>query len=920
MAALHPLPAHAQALPTAEPNDQRTPAGRLVDGELRIELEAAEAAWYPRGTDGPRVVTPAFAEVGAAPQVPGPLIRASAGTPVHVTIRNTLDRPIAVRGLLDRASLASGDAPPRPGPFPAFAFAEPLVIPPGETRETRFTPTSDVSSFYYGQRPPPGVGAEAAPPFGTLEEGAFMGAVVVDPAGGPTPSAERVLMITRWNSITEGGTQKLTANGLSWPFTERLEYTVGDTVRWRVINASNLDHPMHLHGFYFTVDALGDTQADTTYAAGARPLVVTQMMDEFSAMRLTWVPEQPGNWLFHCHLVRHMAFPQRFASEGPPGPPAQEHGDGHRMDNMAGLITGITVHPPAGAEEPEEAPVRRIDLWTGERPDVYEGDPELGFVVQEGPEPPAPDSTRVPGSPLVLTRDEPTEIVVHNRLGIPLSVHWHGLELRSVYDGVGGWSGYPGAVRPPIEPGDSVRVLITPPRAGSFMYHIHGEPGHELSQGLYGPFLVLEPGEERDPDADRIYTLADRGATGDAAPAINGQTRPGPQRFQPGRTYRLRFLHISADAFKRVRLLRDGEPVRWRPIAKDGADLPETARALRPAALGIGVGETYDVTWQPEEPGVYVLEVTTEFFPALGGTVVQRVAFGVGDVAESELLRSQQPPVAVAALPPAERARYVGTFVGPQVVGAGDPTELALSVWEEQERLYATLLLPVGWDDDGAPEQLLPAGERTLAPGRDLDGLQHLFSERYHFREAGEGGLDHVDAEVGGQVVAKLARVPYLEFPEPRLRRFEGTYGTSEVVGSATVALADGVLTLVREGRRSQRLVPISSTRFAVEGESGMRVDFELEEGRAVGLTIVSPTGARIQLPAAASDTVHVPPSTREMEADRQSVLSARSDRRGLRPLPRVRVVFQLEEGEVVGYELRRAEGGAVLRHVPRIR
>jgi manganese oxidase len=96
---------------------------------------------------------------------------------------------------------------------------------------------------------------------------------------------------------------------------------------------------------------------------------------------------------------------------------------------------------------------------------------------------PSPDSTRVPGSPLVLTRGEPTEIIVHNRFEFPLSVHWHGLELRSLYDGVGGWSGHPGTTRPPIPPGDSARVLITPRRAGTFMYHIHGEAGHELSQG-----------------------------------------------------------------------------------------------------------------------------------------------------------------------------------------------------------------------------------------------------------------------------------------------------------------------------------------------------------------------------------------------------------------------------------------------------
>jgi manganese oxidase len=105
---------------------------------------------------------------------------------------------------------------------------------------------------------------------------------------------------------------------------------------------------------------------------------------------------------------------------------------------------------------------------------------------------------RFPGSPIVLTRGEPTEIVVLNRADVPLGVHWHGLELESWADGVPGWSGMPGRVSPAIQPGDSFAVRMTPPRAGTFMYHVHSEPGHQLAQGLYGPFLVLEPGERRD--------------------------------------------------------------------------------------------------------------------------------------------------------------------------------------------------------------------------------------------------------------------------------------------------------------------------------------------------------------------------------------------------------------------------------------
>jgi hypothetical protein len=37
---------------------------------------------------------------------------------------------------------------------------------------------------------------------------------------------------------------------------------------------------------------------------------------------------------------------------------------------------------------------------------------------------PAADSIRWPGTPIVLTRGEPTQITVFNRLSHPLAVHW----------------------------------------------------------------------------------------------------------------------------------------------------------------------------------------------------------------------------------------------------------------------------------------------------------------------------------------------------------------------------------------------------------------------------------------------------------------------------------------------------------------
>jgi FtsP/CotA-like multicopper oxidase with cupredoxin domain len=145
------------------------------------------------------------------------------------------------------------------------------------------------------------------------------------------------------------------------------------------------------------------------------------------------------------------------------------------------------------------------------------------------------------------------------------------------------------------------------------MYHVHSEPGHELAQGLYGAFLVMPPGDEWDPETDRIFVLGSRGAERFSAPAINGRVEPDPVEVRPGVAYRLRFMHISPDDDKRVTLLRDGEPIEWTPVAKDGADLPPPLVRAASADFSPRVGETFDFVWTPDAAGDFTLRVVTRF-------------------------------------------------------------------------------------------------------------------------------------------------------------------------------------------------------------------------------------------------------------------------------------------------------------------
>lgn len=616
-----PLPAGFADAELAGFEDYRTATGTLEGDVLHASLEVRPVRWRPWGEDGPTLPGHTFVPEGEAAKVPGPLLRVTAGTPIHLSLRNLLQDTILVRGLRDRGQ----ELPPGTGPGPLLVtlpfVGDSLVVGPGERAQVHFTPTVPGSYFWFGKAVSPGWSDTPQPLFGASgADRSLVGVLVVDPPDEAPDPEERIILITHWADQDDPDTflpsARFLLNGRAWPHTERMEYQVGDTIRWRVINQSGAFHPMHLHGFYFRVD---EWTAQTGGPAGPLApgtMAVTWPLPVTAAMRMTWVAEEPGNWLFHCHLMRHMSWVQ-----APPSPGFSAHhapDDWKGTDLLGGMVMGITVHPREGWSPAPEPPRRTLRLHIGKRPGVFGEEPGYGFVLQEGRQPPAPDSVHFPGSPILLTRGEPTEIVVFNHADVALGVHWHGLELESRFDGVPGWSGMPGEVVPAISPGDSLRVHMTPPRAGSFMYHVHSEPGHQLALGLYGPFLVLEPGETWDRERDVVLLMGALGAGEDPPPALNGLRDPGPLEFVAGTQVRLRLLQISPDENRSVRLLRDGEPVVWSMVARDGWDLSPEQIEARPAVLPfVDVGTTADFLWTPRTPGEHVLEVVTDFDPGL---------------------------------------------------------------------------------------------------------------------------------------------------------------------------------------------------------------------------------------------------------------------------------------------------------------
>jgi FtsP/CotA-like multicopper oxidase with cupredoxin domain len=77
---------------------------------------------------------------------------------------------------------------------------------------------------------------------------------------------------------------------------------VGELQVWDVVNESPIDHPFHLHGFFFQVLAVNGTPPaflswEDTVNVPAKGRV-----------RIAWLPDdRPGEWMYHCHILEHHA-------------------------------------------------------------------------------------------------------------------------------------------------------------------------------------------------------------------------------------------------------------------------------------------------------------------------------------------------------------------------------------------------------------------------------------------------------------------------------------------------------------------------------------------------------------------------------------------------------------------------------------
>lgn len=298
------------------------------------------------------------------------------------------------------------------------------------------------------------------------------------------------------------------------------------------------------------------------------------------------------------------------------------------------LVLALTALPALGAE------VR----LTVERKDVMVTGRSVSAITFNG---------QLPGPTLRFREGEDVTIHVTNKLDEDTSVHWHGLLLPGMMDGVPGLNGYPG-----IKPGETFTYRFKVRQAGTYWYHSHS--GAQEQAGMYGA-LILDPREsevvkterehiivlsdfsEEDPDEilrnlknDHSYynrgrrtigdffrdarrnglgaTMRDRLEWGemrmdptDMADVsgytflVNGQSPTGNWTglFRAGERVRLRFINASAMSYFDVRI----PGLKMIVVQADGQDVePVPVDEFR-----IAVAETYDVVVTPREDKAYTI-------------------------------------------------------------------------------------------------------------------------------------------------------------------------------------------------------------------------------------------------------------------------------------------------------------------------
>ena len=92
-----------------------------------------------------------------------------------------------------------------------------------------------------------------------------------------------------------------TMNGATYPDVPLVAIPAGSVHRFNVRNASEMDHPFHIHGTFFQVTATNGVSTATDALANKDTIIVPRL----ATLELVARFDEPGRWMYHCHIFEH---------------------------------------------------------------------------------------------------------------------------------------------------------------------------------------------------------------------------------------------------------------------------------------------------------------------------------------------------------------------------------------------------------------------------------------------------------------------------------------------------------------------------------------------------------------------------------------------------------------------------------------
>jgi FtsP/CotA-like multicopper oxidase with cupredoxin domain len=215
-----------------------------------------------------------------------------------------------------------------------------------------------------------------------------------------------------------------------------------------------------------------------------------------------------------------------------------------------------------------------------------------------------------PGPLIEVDEGDRVRIYVTNELPEPTSIHWHGVFVPVGMDGVSGLT------QAAIEPGKTFKYDFVFDRAGTFMYHPHGDEMTQIALGMMG-MIVVHP---RSGEARRVrdYALMTHEMTvpiGARRPdplamsdfnvlTFNGKSFPAtePLVAETGDLVRIRLANLGPMDHHPIHLHGHAFEV----VATDGGAVPHSARVPETTVL-VPTGTVRVIEFTARAPGDWAL-------------------------------------------------------------------------------------------------------------------------------------------------------------------------------------------------------------------------------------------------------------------------------------------------------------------------